>query len=220
MSTRAILFDLDGTLLNTLDDIGAAMNRVLVERGLPAHELKAYLDFVGHGSRVLVERALPESRRDAATIDTCLGDYMADYGRRWNDKTELYPGIADMLDLVSSSNIKLAILSNKPHVLTMRCAESHLSKWPFVTILGQQDGTPRKPDPTSALALAEQLGVSADDCLFVGDSGVDMQTATAAGMVPVGVLWGFRPESEIREHGAQAVLKHPSELIPQLHLSA
>lgn len=220
MSYRAILFDLDGTLLDTLADIGAAMNRVLSERGLPAHELNAYLEFIGHGSRVLVERALPETQRDAATIQTCFDAYLEDYGRHWNDNTELYPGIAEMLDQVSRFDVKLAILSNKPHALTVRCADAHLSNWPFETILGQQDATPRKPDPAAALAIAQQLGVSAGACLFVGDSGVDMQTATAAGMVPVGVLWGFRPESELTEHGAQVLLNHPSEIIPQLRLSA
>ncbi len=220
MSVRAILFDLDGTLLDTLADIGAAMNRVLAERGLPTHELNAYLEFVGHGSRVLVERALPKSHRDTATAQICFDAYLEDYGHHWNDNTELYPGISEMLDQVSRFDVKIAILSNKPHALTVRCAESHLSKWPFEAVLGQQDATPRKPDPTAALAIAKQLAVSADECLFVGDSGVDMQTATAAGMAPVGVLWGFRPESELREHGAQVLLSHPSEIIPQLRLSA
>ena len=220
MKYRAILFDLDGTLLNTLADIAGAANRVLAQRGHPTHELSAFPNFVGHGSRALIERALPATQRDAATIQTCFDAYLEDYGRHWNDNTELYPGIAEMLDQVSRFDVKLAILSNKPHVLTVRCADAHLSKWPFETILGQQDATPNNPDPTAALAIAQQLGVSAGACLFVGDSGVDMQTATAAGMFPAGVLWGFRPESELREQGARVLLSHPSEITPQIRLSA
>jgi phosphoglycolate phosphatase len=141
----AVLFDLDGTLLDTLRDIGQACNRALVERGYPPHPIEAYRYFVGDGARVLLSRALPEGHRDEATIDACLADYLAAYAGGWNVHTQPYAGISDMLDALIERGLKLAVLSNKPHPFTVQCVETFLARWTFHAVRGQTDAFPRKP---------------------------------------------------------------------------
>jgi len=213
MPYQAVLFDLDGTLLDTLEDIGNAMNRVLATRGFPTHPIDAYRSFVGDGMVMLVTRALPENKRDEETIRSCLEVYRADYGRTWNVKTRPYDGVAALLDALTARGLKRAILSNKPHEFTQRCVTELLSDWSFDVVLGQRDGVPLKPDPTGALEIAHTLGIPPAAFLYLGDTPVDMQTATAAGMVPVGVSWGFRTPEELRSSGAQALIERPLEVL-------
>lgn len=212
----AVLFDLDGTLLDTLRDIGEACNRVLVERGYPPHPIEAYRYLVGDGARVLLSRALPEGSRDDATIDASLADYIAEYARGWNVHTQPYAGIADLLDALVVRGLKLAVLSNKPHPFTVQCVETFLARWTFHAVRGQTEAFPRKPDPGSALDVAHHLGTTPDRVCYVGDTGTDMQTATAAGMVAVGVLWGFRERAELEANGAKQIIAHPRDLLPLL----
>ncbi len=209
----AVLFDLDGTLLDTLRDIGQACNRVLVDRGYPPHPIEAYRYFVGDGARVLLSRALAEGHRDEATIDACLADYLAAYAGGWNVHTQPYAGISDMLDALIERGLKLAVLSNKPHPFTVQCVETFLARWTFHAVRGQTDAFPRKPDPGSALDIARQLGTTPGRVCYVGDTRTDMQTATRAGMVAVGVLWGFRERAELEENGARRIIAHPRELL-------
>jgi phosphoglycolate phosphatase len=210
----AVLFDLDGTLLDTLRDIGDACNRVLLERGYPPHPIDAYRYLVGDGARMLWARALPEGERDDETIDDCLEAYIAEYARGWNVNTQPYDGIGEMLDALVSRGLKLAVLSNKPHPFTVQCVETFLARWQFHAVRGQGDAFPRKPDPASAIDVARQLGTTPGRILYVGDTATDMQTATAAGMYAVGVLWGFRERDELESNGAKQIVAHPRELLP------
>jgi phosphoglycolate phosphatase len=216
MPYKAVLFDLDGTLLDTLEDIGNAVNRVLEGKGFPTHELDAYRNFVGNGSAMLISRALPIERRTDDVIHTCLTAYLDDYGRNWNVKTKPYEGIPEMLDALNDRGLKMAILSNKLHAFTKQCATELLSSWDFDAVIGQRDGMPPKPDPASALEVAKRLGLSPADFLYMGDSGVDMKTAVASGMFPVGVLWGFRTMKELRDYGGLALINRPSEILSLL----
>lgn len=213
MPYQAVLFDLDGTLLDTLDDIGNAMNRVLASRGFPTHPIDAYRSFVGDGMAMLVTRALPENKRDDEPIHDCLEAYRTDYGRTWNVKTRPYDGVVALLDALTARGRKRAILSNKPHEFTQRCVAEFLPNQDFDVVFGQREGVPLKPDPAGALEIAHTFGIPPAAFLYLGDTSVDMQTATAAGMVPVGVIWGFRTAEELRSSGAQVLIERPLEIL-------
>lgn len=214
MPIAAVLFDLDGTLLDTLADLAYSANRVLESHGLPTHPEGAYRDFVGEGIRMLFFRALPEPHRTEAWISRCAEEFLAVYGRHWNVETRPYRGIPELLDALSWRQLRLAILSNKPHASTEQCARALLPADRFEIVLGQRDGLPRKPDPAGALEIAHRMGVSPSHFVYLGDSGTDMQTAVRAGMVPVGALWGFRGRDELLAHGARVLIQRPLDLIP------
>ena len=216
MPYQAVMFDLDGTLLDTLEDIAAAANRTLASQGFPTHSVDAYRYFLGGGARPLIERALPEAHRDAATVEHCLKLYIADSNANWKLRTCRYDGIAEMLDALVQRNLKLSILTNKPHNLALECVAEFLSDWPFEIVLGQRDDIPRKPDPTGALEIITHLDIPPADFLYLGDTPVDMRTAIAAGAFPVGVLWGFREAPELRETGAQALIARPLDVLDLL----
>ncbi|MFT5465266.1 MAG: phosphoglycolate phosphatase [Verrucomicrobiales bacterium] len=210
---KAAIFDLDGTLLDTLEDLADSGNEMLETQGFPTHPTDAYRIFVGDGVRVLMERILPEEARVEPAISDCMAVYREIYARRWNAKTRPYDGIPEMLDELVARGLKLAVLSNKPHDATLQCITELIGGWPWEIILGMRDGVPKKPDPTGALEIAEHLGVSPASCLYVGDTSVDMQTANAAGFHAVGVLWGFRERAELEENGAKTLLDHPQQLL-------
>ncbi|MBN1488187.1 MAG: HAD family hydrolase [Anaerolineae bacterium] len=216
MPYQAVMFDLDGTLLDTLEDIAAAANRTLDSQGFPTHPVAAYRYFLGGGARPLMERALPEGHRDTATLEHCLALYLADVTQNWKTRTRLYAGIPEMLSALVQRNLKLSILTNKLHTLALECVAEFLSDWPFEIVLGQRDDMPRKPDPTGALEIITRLNIPPADFLYLGDTPVDMKTATAAGVFPVGVLWGFREAPELRETGAQALIAHPLDVLDLL----
>jgi phosphoglycolate phosphatase len=213
MSYHAVLFDLDGTLLDTLDDIGNAMNRVLAQNGFPAHPIDAYRHFVGDGAHMLILRALPETERDESTVRLCLEGFLEDYAQNWKVMTKPYEGIPEMLEALASSGLKTAILTNKPHTFSEQCVAEFLSCWRFDIVIGQRDNFPRKPDPAGAMEIAGFLDIPAENFLFLGDSAVDMQTAVAASMFPVGALWGFRSADELKQNGAKALIDHPLKLL-------
>lgn len=216
MPYQAVLFDLDGTLLDTLADLGNAMNRVLAARGLPIHPLEAYRYFVGEGARLLATRTLPENLRDEATIAACLVDFRADYDRHWQVETKPYPGVTDLLDALTARGLKLAVLSNKPHDFSQRCVRELLPRWIFNPVLGLRETVPRKPDPAGAFEIAACLNIPPANFLYLGDTATDMQTARAAGMLPVGALWGFRAAGELTENGAEVLVEAPLELLKLL----
>lgn len=213
MIFEAVLFDLDGTLIDTADDIGDAVNRVLSKRNFPTHSNFTYRKFVGDGSRTLIERALPEKYRNDETIDDCLIEYIEDYSRHYNVKSKLYFGIPHLLDTLKAKGLKLAILSNKPHTIAENCVKTFLSTWDFDIVLGQRDSVPRKPNPQGAFEIAKILSIPPSHFLYLGDTAIDMKTAVAAGMYPVGVLWGFRHKKEMLENGACAVIEEPMEVL-------
>jgi len=214
---KAVVFDLDGTLLDTLKDLAQSMNRVLEKNGLPTHPEDRYKYFVGDGASKLVWRAVPEELRNKQDVLKRLHEeFLKDYAENWDVNTRLYPGISDMLDQLSAKDLKLAVLSNKPHEFTKLCVERFLDKWNFDLVLGDRPGIPRKPDPAGALEIAETFGVAPKSCLYLGDTSIDMTTATRAGMFPVGVLWGFRDRQELEDSGARAIVAKPQEVLELL----
>jgi phosphoglycolate phosphatase len=216
MAFRAILFDLDGTLLDTLADIVDAANAALALEGLPIHPEAAYRRFIGDGVATLFRRAVPSSLASDTLVDRCMKNFQLTYGERWNVRTKPYVGIPDLLDSLTARAVLLAVLSNKPDDFTRLYGEGYLASWPFRAIIGQREGVPRKPDPAAALEIADRLEVEPAACLFVGDSVVDMKTARNAGMFPVGVTWGFQDEAALREAGAGAIIDRPFQLLEVL----
>jgi len=216
MRFKAIIFDLDGTLLDTLEDLADAGNRVLAAAGLPVHPVDEYRYFVGDGLLKLVERILPEKIRDREHIERLANDFRVDYGSNWRVKTQLYEGIGSMLSALQEKGIGLNVLSNKPHEFTEACVREFLGKWDFQVVLGQRPGLARKPDPVGALEIAGKIGFLPGDILYLGDTATDMKTAVAAGMYAVGALWGFRTADELEENGAVRLVRHPGELLDLL----
>jgi len=213
MRYEAVLFDLDGTLIDTVDDIGDSANRVLSNRGFPIHPISAYRQFVGEGIRVLFTRALPQEKQNENLINTCLKEFVEDYRRNYDVKSKLYDGIPDMLNALNVRGLKLAILSNKPDPLTKDCVTSLLSNWDFDIVFGQRDSVPRKPNPQAAFEIAEKLTISPSNFIYLGDTAIDMKTAVSAGMFPVGVAWGFRPVKELKGNGARVIIDKPIQLL-------
>jgi len=190
MTYRAVIFDLDGTLLDTLDDIADSANSVLAGRGFPTHAVDDY--------------------------EQCLSEMREEYGRNWNVKTRPYEGIPELLGVLQGGGVKRAVLSNKPDELTRVCVSELLSAWTFDAVAGQTAQTPHKPDPTGALGLARLLGVKPAEVVLVGDSDIDMRTAVNAGMYPAGATWGFRSRDELAAAGARSLLDRPGDLLPIL----
>ena len=180
---------------------------------MPTHPTEAYRLFIGNGAAKLVERALPPGKKDKAFAADCLEAFHREYDGGWNRKTRLYDGVAEMLDALSTLDIDMAIFTNKPHQFAELCIKEYFSAWSFSVVLGQMDGVPIKPDPTVPLDIAGRFGLPPEDMLYLGDSGVDMKTAVAAGMLPVGALWGFRSERELREAGATELIARPADLL-------
>jgi phosphoglycolate phosphatase len=209
----AALFDLDGTLLDTLEDLADSMNAVLAARGLPVHPSDAYRYFVGDGVGNLVRRALPEASRDEATVPRIAAEMRRAYRERWDAKTKPYDGIEEMLEGLRAAGVRLAVLSNKPEDFTILCVEKMLDAGRFEIIRGARDGVPRKPDPIGAVEIAAAMDLPPGRFLYVGDTNTDMQTAVAAGMYAVGVSWGFRPAEELRENGAQTIVDRPADVV-------
>lgn len=207
-----VLFDLDGTLVDSLTDLADSMNRVLTRQGLPPHPVQAYRYFVGDGIVNLVQRALPAKARQQDFIEECARKMRQEYASHWGDTTRPYPGIAELLDALTNRGIALAILSNKPDELTQEVVRTLLPGWHFTAVAGARETIPRKPDPAGALRIASLLHREPKDFLYLGDTNTDMQTARAAQMFAVGALWGFRTAAELQENGAQALLSVPLEL--------
>jgi phosphoglycolate phosphatase len=216
MIFEAVLFDLDGTLIDTLEDIGDAVNRVLSSKKFPTHAISTYRKFVGEGARTLIERALPENHRNDKNIDACLEEYVEDYRLNFNVKTKLYFGIATLLDRLKDKGVKLAILSNKADDMTRTCVDTFLAKWDFEVVFGHRDSVPRKPNPHGALEIAKKMSIPPSNFLYLGDMATDMKTAVSAGMFPVGVLWGFRSSKELKENGACAIIDQPLAVLDLL----
>ncbi len=213
MAFRALISDLDGTLLDTLQDMADAVNISLARLGLPQHELAAYRYFVGDGRRTMAFRALPEDRRDEATLESLLALIAEEYGSRWMSNSRPYDGIPELLDSLTLAGIRLAVLSNKPHLYTEPMVSTILARWPFECVVGESDLVARKPDPGGALRILSQMNLKPEECVYIGDSGVDMQTATATGMYPVGALWGFRDADELLHGGAKTLAQHPGDVM-------
>jgi phosphoglycolate phosphatase len=216
MNCKAVLFDLDGTLLDTLTDLADATNHALRSLGFPEHPRESFKRFVGDGVENLIERVLPAGRRDAATMAACGGLMRREYGKRWAATTRPYEGIPELLDALTRRGIRMAVLSNKPDEFTRLCVAELLPKWQFAAVLGAGAALPKKPDPAGAREIARRLAVAPAEVLYLGDTNTDMRTALAAGMFPVGALWGFRTADELTASGAQALVERPLDLLPMI----
>lgn len=211
---KACIFDLDGTLTDTLESLTYSVNETLREMDFPAITADQCRSFVGNGARYLIERSLE------AVGDTQLSHIeraMEIYGRIFQEHCTYhvtpYEGIQKMLQTLKSEGIRLAVLSNKPHRQTTDVVNTFFEEGTFTCIQGQMEGVPRKPNPQAALLIAEKLHCSREECVYIGDSDVDMQTGNAAGMTVVGVTWGFRSREVLREHGADYLIDRPEELV-------
>ena len=212
---KAVIFDLDGTLLNTIDDLGDSVNYVLKKHNYPTFSIEEYKYKVGNGMRKLIERSLPENKRNDETIEQILAEFMAYYSEHKMDKTAPYDNIEQLLKTLKQKGVKTAVVTNKAHISAKPLMDEVFPDL-FDAVIGQKEGVPTKPDPTSVFAVMKELGVSADECLYLGDSGVDMQTAKNAGIFGIGVLWGFRKADELIENGAKKLIGKPQELLELL----
>ena len=213
MKHSAVLFDLDGTLLDTIEDLTDSMNAALDRHDAPTHTVADYKRFVGDGILALVRRAAPESLRTDEGLASLLAAMRDEYSRRWDNKTHPYEGVPELLDALVARDVRIAVLSNKPQDSTIDCVRKLLPRWEFSAILGAREGVARKPSPVGALEIAARLGIDPERFLYCGDTNTDMQTGVAAGMFPVGVAWGFRAADELLKNGAQAVIEWPLDLL-------
>jgi phosphoglycolate phosphatase len=216
---KAVLFDLDGTLLDTLTDIANCVNLMRAELSLPPHPRDAYCHFVGDGLKDLLMRAFPPRVLRGTRLTKLSNRFKELYAEHSMDETRPYPGISSMLNGVVRLGLPMAVVSNKTHHFTELCVKKLLSRWRFAVVLGARPDVPLKPDPTAPLAAARKMRVRPEDILYLGDTGVDMKTANAAGMFPVGALWGFRSAAELRRCGARVLIRKPGELLQLLRPS-
>jgi phosphoglycolate phosphatase len=215
MKFKGIIFDLDGTLVNSLEDIADAMNMVLQSLHFPTHSYDTYQFFIGSGLRNLVSKALPETANDETEIDRCYHLMLSAYRAICTRKTKAYDGIFELLDELKSRNIKLSVFSNKADDLTKEITATLFPDY-FNPIMGLTTEVLKKPNPFKTVEISENFGLKAEEIIFIGDSDIDMQTATNANMCAVGVSWGYRPEEELISNGAKYILNHPADLIDLL----
>jgi phosphoglycolate phosphatase len=210
---KGVIFDLDGTLVNSLEDIADSMNTVLQKFNFPVHDVQTYKQFVGHGIRNLIIKALPEAERNEASIEKCQNLMLDTYRTNCLNKTRPYDGITELLDTLTSRNLKLAVFSNKTDEFTKKVVQALLPKWRFEAVIGLSNEAHKKPNPSIALQISRMFDLNPDEIIYAGDSAVDMQTANNAGMYAVGVLWGFREKEELLSSGARYLLDHPLDLL-------
>ena len=216
MQFKAVCFDLDGTLLDSLADLANCTNKILLKRGFPEHPEDAYRYFVGDGAKMLMTRVLPEEIRNESLIEECRQDFETAYRECWDEQTVPYENIPELLNALYRRKLKLTVLSNKPHEFTLLAVNNLLPSWDFEMILGQREGVPHKPDPAGMLEICEKLKIPSSSFMYLGDTATDMKTSVAAGCFSVGVLWGFRSEEELRDNGAKAIVKDPLDVLDLL----
>lgn len=211
MAPRAVIFDLDGTLLDTLADLADAGNAMLAALGHAVHPVESYKQFVGDGVAMLVRRALPPKAMD--DYPRALELMRAEYQAHWKVKSRPYPGVPEMLDALAAKGVPMSVLSNKPQKFCELTMEHFFPRWSWAAVMGETDAIPRKPDPTGAKAIAARLGIAAGEFLFLGDSPMDVKCALGAGMTPVGATWGFRERLTLEEAGGKIFIDRPEELL-------
>ena len=216
MNIKGIVFDLDGTLADSVIDIAESMNLVLKEQNRAIHAIDAYKQFAGNGIRKLVKRALPKDLREGEAFAKNMNRMLEIYGENCINKTKLFPGVAKLLDQLQEKGIQIAVFSNKDDNLTQKVVKVLLSNWNVAFVSGISSTIDRKPNPQGALLAAKKMGLSPSEIIFVGDSGVDMETAKNAGMTGIGVLWGFRSAEELKANGAKAIISEATDLINHL----
>ena len=210
---KLIVFDLDGTLLNSLEDLSDSANHVLEQHGFPTHPVDAYRYFVGDGVRKLIERILPLEERNEAQIEQCRQEFVDYYKVHMDDKTAVYEGITDLLKALKNHGLKIAVATNKVHIAVKPLMEKYFPGIQFDSMIGQREGVPVKPHPQIMYDILKETGCEPSETLHIGDTATDMQLAHNAGIIPVGVLWGYRPLEELQEAGAGHIIEHPLELL-------
>lgn len=210
---KAFIFDLDGTLIDSISDIAEAVNRMLADHGYPRAPLTAFPRYIGDGVGPLVQRALPPEAAEREDIAARVADYQRHYEDTWKLATVPYSGMHETLAELRARGMKLAVLSNKPDHFTKLCCEHFFPDAGFEVVFGAREGVPRKPHPQGAFDICEILNVPPHECAYVGDSGIDMELAANAGMYAVGVRWGFRSEQELLEKGARTIVAQPDDLV-------
>ena len=209
---KAVLFDLDGTLADSLADLAASTNYALEAFGFPAHETRKYKKFVGDGIPKLIERAMPKSARGTDFSLKVLDYFMQHYRVHYHDNTCAYDGIPALLEELKRGGIKIAVISNKAQEMTEKVVNKLFGDI-FDVVAGKREGYPAKPDPALTLKVIAELGAEPGECVFAGDSGMDMAAAVNCGAVPVGVLWGFRTKEELQENGALYLAEKPENIL-------
>ncbi len=213
---KAVIFDLDGTLVNSVKDIADSMNKVLEHFGYATHDYDAYKTFVGQGLRKMCELAMPQTARNEQQIEQCFQLLMDIYSENCTNKTKPYDGINDMLTNLQDRGIRLAVFSNKVDILTKKVVATTFSDFKFDIVIGSGGNIPRKPATKGVDYICEQMNLNPNEFIYVGDSAVDMQTANQSGIYSVGVLWGYRDMEELLENNANVIIEHPMDLFNSL----
>ena len=209
---KGIIFDLDGTLINSIEDIVDSMNEVLNEYGMATFTLEEYKTKIGSGIRNLVKRSLPENTKEEE-IDEAVKLYEKFYEKNYLNKTKAYEGIDELLEKLVEMDIKLGINSNKKDNYTKELAKKIFKNIPFIKVFGEREGIPIKPDTTTMLEIVEAMELQPEEVLYIGDSDVDMITGKNADMDTVGVEWGFRSKEELISSGATYIISTPKDLL-------
>lgn len=210
---KLIVFDLDGTLINSLEDLADSANWMLLQHGYPTHPVDAYRYFVGDGMRKLIERILPPEERNDVRIEQCKAEFVAYYTIHMEDKTVVYPGMIELLKELKDRGLKIALATNKVHIAVAPLMAKYFPGIRFDSMIGQREGIPVKPHPQIMYDILKETGCQPSETLHVGDTATDMQLAHSAGVTPVGVLWGYRPLEELQEAGAKFIIEKPEELL-------
>jgi len=210
---KAVLFDLDGTLVNSIEDLATSSNYALSRFGFPTHETECYKLFVGNGMQNLVERILPEDKRDDETKAMVFDVFYEHYSHHFADKTKAYNGIPELLKALKGMGLKLAVVSNKAQEMAFEVVDKILGADSFNIVCGKQEGYAPKPDPKLMLKVIKELGVAPQECVLIGDSGMDAAAAVNAGCTGIGVLWGFRSKEELLENGAHYIAENEEDII-------
>jgi phosphoglycolate phosphatase len=210
---KVVIFDLDGTLIDSIADIADCANTVLKSHGFPVISEERFKELVGDGFANLTRKILPPAELCSERIEQFTNEYRALYRERWHNRTTVYDGIKELLQSLQVGGYTLCVLSNKRDEFTKLCVARFFPEVRFAEVRGEQPGTPIKPEPTAALAIAASCGVKPEECMFVGDSEIDIETGKRAGMTSVGVLWGFRPRAILESAGASCIISRPHDLL-------
>lgn len=209
---KAVLFDLDGTIANSLKDLANATNIALEKYGFPTRQTEEFKYFVGDGIPKMLERALPEGEKTSESVERLLAVFKPFYAVHYADNTYPYEGVTELIASLKADGIKTAVVTNKVQEMA-DIVVNKLYGNVFDIVFGKREGIPAKPDPTAALMTMKSLGVKPEECIFMGDSGMDVAAAVNSGALPVGVLWGFRDREELMQNGARYIIEKPAELL-------